>query len=527
MKTLIATLLLLSFNSFASTSLSWIYDSPNKPLNIKTVNDQQVTTQAKIGVMGGSLSVTASDGTIFTLDIPENALFIDTAITMSSVKSLDGMTFGSNPLAVNFEPSGLVLRLPAILTIKSSKPIPVENQIFFDFENTGDNLNLAVPVVDSREIKMKVFHFSGYGVTLGYMSDFDALREQMGKNTGEKIHNALAEKLSKQRTRDLIGHIDGSEDVYQDIEAGLNEYYEKVLKQRLALLEKSSYTCQEGRFAQESAITFTRNAQLAGFSNIHRELDSLVYIKDLDRKCMKEEYLACRDNHIIHRLIPLHQMWIRNRIFAGQEDPQLDAEEEDYIHKCMQFEVEFNDITQSTMNNPQFFYTLFARYKIAYTDNATVGQEEISGHGELAVTNFSGKFTNKDCSMTTAPGPAGMTKVNQLRFVYGKKNDYDPIGMLEDIKLGYHPGNTNEVIKISCQGHEMPAIPPQWFAFFVGTHIDEFVKVPDGDKMSGMVMRKFKLNINTELVAEKTWNIVKQQNGIKDEGSLRIYHKPE
>jgi hypothetical protein len=81
------------------------------PLNVTVQLDKKQTASKMIPRAGGTLSLNASDGSKFTLDVPADALEADTLITMTAVKSLDGAPLANNtPTAVQLEPSGLFLK---------------------------------------------------------------------------------------------------------------------------------------------------------------------------------------------------------------------------------------------------------------------------------------------------------------------------------------------------------------------------------------------------------------------------------
>ena len=92
------------------------FTSPSKGLDVKVQLDKTLTATQRFSQSGGSISLTAVDGSKFTLDVPANALEADTSITMAAVKSLDGAPLANNtPTAVQLEPSGLFFKEMATL----------------------------------------------------------------------------------------------------------------------------------------------------------------------------------------------------------------------------------------------------------------------------------------------------------------------------------------------------------------------------------------------------------------------------
>lgn len=134
------------------------------------------TAQASSAVMppsGGKLTAEGSDGTLYTLDIPEGALLVDTEITMTPVSNIADFPFSAGlGGAVKLEPDGLFFYEDAILTIEPAKDIPLENQVFFGSDADSQGLYLAIPVVESAAIQIRLQHFSGAGVGNGVSAEW-------------------------------------------------------------------------------------------------------------------------------------------------------------------------------------------------------------------------------------------------------------------------------------------------------------------------------------------------------------------
>lgn len=114
------------------------------------------------------MSLTAADGSKFTLEVPAKALDADTTITMTAVKSIDGAPLDNNtPTAVQLEPSGLFFKEMVTPTILPAKEIPIKNQIIFGYEGNGQDYHLAVVDPKGKDIKIKLMRFSGAGVGSG------------------------------------------------------------------------------------------------------------------------------------------------------------------------------------------------------------------------------------------------------------------------------------------------------------------------------------------------------------------------
>jgi hypothetical protein len=84
-----------------------------------------------IGPAGGQISAKGADGTVYSLDIPKNALAGVTKITMTPLSKVSGMPFdGKQAYAVQLEPEGLYLYYDAILTISRRNLFPWRSSYF-------------------------------------------------------------------------------------------------------------------------------------------------------------------------------------------------------------------------------------------------------------------------------------------------------------------------------------------------------------------------------------------------------------
>ncbi len=233
-------------------------------VGISVALDQANSTEAVIPVEGGSISATGADGTRYDLEIPADALSNETRIKITPVSSVSDMPFGGElSNAVHLEPEGLFFNNFAILTITPAQEIPIDQQIFFGYEGDGQNLVFAPPVVDAREIKIQILHFSGYGVTKGFLADTEPVRQRLGGDAEARIQSQVAEYLSRERQRQLLGQNDsGAEPL--DFEDYFRQYEEQVVKPRVAAAGES---CAAGRLALQTVLGLERQRQLLGYGD--------------------------------------------------------------------------------------------------------------------------------------------------------------------------------------------------------------------------------------------------------------------
>jgi len=133
-----------------------------------SLDSARAASSAIAAATGGTISATAANGTVFTLEVPPRALLADTTITMTPVSSIDRLPFfGGLVAAVNVEPSGLHLMSFARLTVRTPSPIPPFEETTFAWSGSGEDFFLYPPVAANGDLQMYVFRLGGYGAGRG------------------------------------------------------------------------------------------------------------------------------------------------------------------------------------------------------------------------------------------------------------------------------------------------------------------------------------------------------------------------
>jgi len=219
------------------------FTSPSKGLDVKVQLDKTLTATQRFSQSGGSISLTAVDGSKFTLDVPANALEADTSITMAAVKSLDGAPLANNtPTAVQLEPSGLFFKEMATLTIVPAKEIPIKEQIIFSYEGDGQDYHLAVIDPRSKEIKIKLMHFSGAGVGSGSDSEWAATLQLQADSAYSRLAQKLGELLQPARFGEDSSDANKVDEKALSL---LNQFEEQVVLKEIAAAEQDCKLAQK------------------------------------------------------------------------------------------------------------------------------------------------------------------------------------------------------------------------------------------------------------------------------------------
>ena len=298
-----------------------IIDPTEPPIDLAVTTECDTTVTATIPLEGGQIVATGADGTVYTLTIPDDALLAETTISMTPVAAVAGLpTSGEVTYAVQLEPSGLELYDFATLTIEPVDELPIDEQIPFGYEGSGEGMFVALPALDDPGITIRILHFSGYGVTKGLLADMEPHRKRLGGDAQARLESQAALFLGAERQRQLLGK-PGSDDLasgaaFQDFIQDLVEaYQQEVIAPRVLAAQES---CANARLALMTILGVQRQQQLLGTESMEMPagLETLA-----GHICVQEEYELCRDEHIIHRIIPVMLAAERQRQLLGEGDP--------------------------------------------------------------------------------------------------------------------------------------------------------------------------------------------------------------
>ena len=458
------------------------------------------------------MSATGADGTVYTLDIPKDALLTETTIGLTPVTSISGMPFGNEQAyAVQLSPDGLFLYDEAILTITPAVAIPKGEEIVFGYLKDGKDVILAPPVLNSSEIKIEVLHFSGSGVTRGLLADIEPVRLRLGGDADRRIQDALNIELNR------INQEGGewqSAQVVAAYGAAFTQFEEEVLNPRVAAAGES---CAAGRLAIETVNNLERRRQLLGLSEGGNPMDRYPGLVDkVARVCILEEFELCVEDHVIHRMAMVWRHFEHQYAVMGLEvDNAVFREARELTIKCLTFNLKFESTGILDLDD--------GGYKSRVTSEVTVRFDPDSNKmsGEAPLVNEDFEFRSP-CGATSIPG-GGTFEVVNLKILVARPDEFNP----DDVNflLTYMPGATSESAKIKiCGSSGAPlALPPfpAWTSTFLTTHINELDT--SGQFGGGYAITGFEI-LGDEYFAKVEW--IRESGQIVEVGTFKIYHTP-
>lgn len=207
-----------------------------------TVTDDPATTAsaAMTVAAGGTVSVTAEDGTVFELDVPADVLAADTTITATAtdVRGIDG---AASLHAVHFEPEGLQFTGTATLKIHTPTPIGAGHALPFQSAADGSGPELAFVddgATDDTTVAVIVQHFSVWGVAELVDAVTDIIVVHDANSSESQLQGEIARDVEIRRNLLHGGH--PTDEIDLQLQQLFIEYQDKVIT---PLMERAGGSC--------------------------------------------------------------------------------------------------------------------------------------------------------------------------------------------------------------------------------------------------------------------------------------------
>jgi hypothetical protein len=201
------------------------FQLPPNPLSVTTtIDNSHAVTQGISAVAGGTIQATGADGTVFTLQIPANALLSNETITLTPVSSVGGLPISGGLLAaVQFAPEGLRFQQDATLTIQPVATGPVNQQVGFGFHASGQEFYFQ-PLGLTEAITIPIHHFSGVGVGQGNPGNGGRPTSQE-----DRLESVLAPLVAQERSELFPNDPPVDPQLFSQMSAEAQQYYQQIL----------------------------------------------------------------------------------------------------------------------------------------------------------------------------------------------------------------------------------------------------------------------------------------------------------
>ncbi len=271
--------------------------SPAEPLNVTVQLDETSTISGSVSPEGGAMSLTGGDGAVFTLEVPAGALDAETVITMTAVKSIEGAPLDDGKVAaVQLEPSGLFFNELVTLTIVPAQEIPIEKQIIFGYEGSGQDYHLAVVDSKSREIKIMLMEFSGAGVGSGGDKEWAANLQVQASTASTRLWQKFGEFSQLERQEKLLETSPQDNSKFAEkLKATLDQFEDQVVQKEMVAAELD---CKFAEQAVKDLLYLGRMRQLAFSMETPGFNDKLGKLSKIMQECRKGYTVFGESNHV-------------------------------------------------------------------------------------------------------------------------------------------------------------------------------------------------------------------------------------
>jgi hypothetical protein len=305
----------------------------SNPLSVTPTLATAAAKTRTITTAGGSMTVTASNGTTFQLVIPKDALLADTAVKLTPVAAVGGLPLSGGLIAaVDMKPEGLRFAKPATLTITppAGFSVPLGRQVGFGYSGSGKEFHLE-PLAMGATIKLKVRHFSTRGVGDGTAADRAAQQERVPTGAEDRAVQRVSDLLAQQRACGCVP----AEELDAAERSMLRTWYDESVRPLLSRAETDDTLIER---AAGELIAWDRQVRLQG-EEVHfaRELASAwaSFWRGVDN-ALEKAYVRCARDH---DLTQISRMLSISRL-AQIMGHTLPADVMALIEKCARFELD-------------------------------------------------------------------------------------------------------------------------------------------------------------------------------------------
>ena len=490
------------------------------PVDLTVVLDAERAVEQVVPLTGGVVTATGSDGSTYILEIPPDALPEETTIGLTPAVAVDGLPPGAGgprgaTYAVQMSPDGLSLLNFATLTIVPAAPLAPREQVAFGYRGDGKDVIAAAVVVDSPEIKIRVLHFSGAGVTGGGSADVDPAFIALGADAERRFESRINELIQAERQRGLDEAGDGS--LIPQIGEVLDQFEAEVVKARV---RAASDSCDAGKAAVQTVLTLQRTRQLLGLvGGDTSSADLAEVLNKAVRACVLEEFTVCVEHHRFWLMLVVYDRVLRQQAIFPVLTPGTLEEARDLTIKCLTFKLKLESTAH--LNQAGWTHDSSVAAEVILRYNPEVGL--INGAAMYENTKYESRIP--ECSVATTTGGGTIAVLGLLFEIEAGKPDANgnyPDAGVSAYDLRYAVDNSGETAAITCpDGIALPASPyPVWSLCFYDARVDQI------ETESGLRQNEWDIHpAGEELLADKSWDTVGVEDpGCNEKGSFELYH---
>lgn len=546
--------------SRSSGDYAAIFEGPANPTHVSPELDPARASSAMIAAAGGTVTATGTDGTRFTLSVPEGALFLGEEITLTPVRLVTDLPLESLGGAVVIGPIGLRFFDFATLTIEPAEEIPTADQVTFGFEAEGADFHLQPLLVDSEPIEILVLNSGGFGVGSSAAAARQALLEREPASSGDRFLHHLGEILLRARGQGSNAGIGTevqslvaaySESLIQRIQAAAAEQGNSSAHGDLKLAAQDLSRSPGFRSAAPSSSCETARELLdlgfyekllveQGFTEGEGlDLPSDALALQVAEACLAEAHEECVADHNLARLPNEYMsLWYLGELGLVSDNAvaQIATIAGGLMEKCYQFDLELISIITLKQEGIGGFESVMTSKvplrlaRVADLANAIAFSElEVAGTAPLVNESITWEGPPGGCTITGIPGGSDV-EVLKLPLILGG------VGLTE-VNLTYHTGDSTEGGTVHCPVGPTSDMPTggYWSNSYFALHIEELSMTEGAGGIAGAsplsgtlpipyVARDWQI-LGGEEVARKEY--VRSQDALSEDTTFVLIHTPQ
>jgi hypothetical protein len=324
--------------------------------------------------------------------------------------------------------------------------------------------------------------------------------------------SALAEYVTRVRDGEIVTDISALADALTTGQL-YQRFLDEVMNPRL---EKAESSCAAGRVAIITALNLGQLLYFAALVDGNNAdpwtVKAHLLFPKVAELCMKEEFELCRDDHVIHKILPARMAIQRqNWLFNGPAESNADALDS-YVKRCFMFELDFESAVGAVSSSSKCSFALSQSVESRGVALGLTGTIDDWTRGRSPFTTGSAAIESNDYDAvaTCASGKdCGKLvnfsdEVNSTLFVMSLSPQLT-VDALKDFELVYRPspdlGSSFQITDTCSEPvYTSPPITANWWTSYV---VVLGAKNPLNETRGGYVVNGWGVTEGQEVIATK------------------------
>ena len=452
--------------------------------SVGAVPDSTREAFATFDSAGGSLSATGADGTQYELELPPDALGMEMSVRMTPLARVDSLPLSRGLVgAVQLEPEGLRLFLPATLHIRPPHPLR-RGIVGFSFHGPGEDFALDFGETDAGEVRVPVLHFSGAGAgaagpgdagsaaapldTMAYIRQLALQIMDRAQDHEDEDGNIIPAEISLEERHDLL------------VALFIDVAYNVIIPRLQATLPD----CNKPTVVEAIMLALSCTKTIEFFTDadqipeLKEAIDAITAkILDVLTHCLEKFFNDCKDRK--DPFIAWDMVLILKYLdLFGVEVPGI-LDQGTFLERCLRFKIVFDSSFDVNLPPTTQHRRARAEAKLRIDPDSSIKDVAWSGTGPIKLEELSIAY---DGCNTTITGKTESTfeagkkipaLVMPVAFAGAVSSDPELYTSIK-LRVGHDPGNPMEAHRFVCDG--LPGDVPMdgvWRGVFDAFHPDE------------------------------------------------------